>query len=133
MSKSRYENKTSYDPGRFRYRVAFLKEFAAYLPDGSIETSYGPIFSTRAIKEPVTRRFSIFGNMELQAGVTVNNDYWYFIIRFISVNGNFKPTRDLLLQAPDGNYTITEVTELDEPPNYWKLLCTKTDRDIVYE
>lgn len=129
MSKSRYENKSFYDPGRFRYPVTFLQEVIDEQPDGSMPVSYQTVLSTRAIREAVTKRFSQFGNTELQAGATVMNDYWYFIIRF--VRSGFVPKKDMLLSTSDGIYTVNAMPELDEPPNYWKLLCVKTDKIIT--
>lgn len=127
--KSIYENKTNYDPGRFRYPVTFLQEIVDTLDDGSMITSYQSVFSTRAIREVVTRRFSTYGNTDLQAGATLMNDYWYFIIRF--VRSGFVPVKDMLLSTPNGIYTVNAMPELDEPPNYWKLLCIKTDKIIT--
>ena len=33
----------------------------------------------------------------------------------------------MLLSTAEGNYTINAMPELDEPPNYWKILCVKND------
>lgn len=129
MAKQRYENKTFYDPGRFRYPVIFLQEIVDEQPDGSMPVSYQQVLSTRAIREAVTKRFSTFGNITLEAGATLMNDYWYFTIRF--VRSGFKPVKDMLLSTPDGIYTVNAMPELDEPPNYWKLLCVKTDKIIT--
>jgi hypothetical protein len=129
MSKQRYENKTFYDPGRFRYPVTFLQEIVDTQSDGSMIVSYQQILSTRAIREAVTRRFSTFGSLTLEAGVSLMNDYWYFTIRF--VRSGFVPVKDMLLSTPDGIYTVNSMPELDEPPNYWKLLCVKTDKAIT--
>lgn len=129
MSKERYENKSNYDPGRFRYPVTFFKEITDTQPDGSMIVSLQAVLSTRAIREAVTRRFSPFGNTSLEAGATIMNDYWYFTIRF--VRSGFIPAKDMLLSTPDGIYTVNAMPELDEPPNYWKLLCVKTDRTIT--
>lgn len=129
MAKQRYENKTFLDPGRFRYPVTFLQEVVNEQPDGSMIVSYQNVLSTRAIREAVTKRFSVYGNTELQAGATVMNDYWYFTIRF--VRSGFVPLKDMLLSTPNGIYTVNAMPELDEPPNYWKLLCVKTDKIIT--
>lgn len=128
MSK-KYENKTAYDPGRFRYPVTFLQEVVTVQNDGSQIVSYAAIISTRAIREAVTRRFNVLGDTSLEAGATLMNNYWYFTIRF--VRSGFVPTKSMLLSTPDGIYTINAIPELDEPPNYWKMLCVKTDMQIT--
>lgn len=128
MSKQRYENKTAYDPGRFRYAVTFIEEVGVLQPDLSSVMTYSAILSTIAIRQAVTRRFSVFGDLSVNAGSTDLSSYWYFIVRF---RKGFVPKKNMLLQAPDGIYTITESPELDDPPNYWKLLCTKTDKIIT--
>lgn len=124
-----FENKTAYDPGRFRYPVTFLQDITDIQPDGSMIVSYQAILSTRAIREPVTRRFNVLGDTSLEAGATLMNNYWYFTIRF--VRSGFVPLKDMLLSGPDGIYTINAMPELDEPPNYWKMLCVKTDKLIT--
>lgn len=129
MSKTRYENKTFLDPGRFRYPVTFLQEVVDTSPDGSQIVSYQTIFSTRAIREPVTRRFNPVGDTTMEAGATLMNNYWYFTIRF--VRSGFVPKKDMLLSVDNGIYTVNAMPELDTPPNYWKLLCVKTDKQIT--
>lgn len=125
----RYENHTPYDPGRFRYPVTFIQEDVSTDSDGSQHPVYSILLQTRAIRQAVTRRFNINGDITLVSGATLMHDYWYFIIRF--VRSDFKPLKDMLLQTHDGIYTITAAPEIDEPPNYWKILCTKTDKAIT--
>ncbi|ASU34410.1 hypothetical protein MuYL_2523 [Mucilaginibacter xinganensis] len=69
------------------------------------------------------------GDIILSAGATLLNDYYYYTIRFIR-NG-FVPAKDMLLSTPDGIFTVNAIPELDEPANYWKLLCVKTDKIIT--
>lgn len=128
MSKSRFINVTSLDPGRFRYNVTFLEEVVIIEEDGSQIVSYSTLLTTKAIREPVTRRFNVMGDITFQAGATLMNNYWYFTIRFRS---GFVPLKDMLLIVENNVYTITSMPELDEPPNYWKMLCVKTDRQIT--
>lgn len=125
----RYENKTKYDPGRFRYPVIFLQETATISEDGSQTVGYTQVLSTRAIREAVTRRFNIFGDISIVDGATLMNNYWYFTIRFL--RSGFTPLKNMLLSTPDGLYTINATPELDEPPNYWKMLCVKTDTQVT--
>lgn len=129
MSKTRFENKTFLDPGRFRYSVSFLQELVTIANDGSQTVTYESILSTRAIREPITRRFNPSGDTTMEAGATLMNNYWYFTIRF--VRSGFVPKKDMLLSADNGIYTVNAMPELDEPPNYWKLLCVKTDKQIT--
>lgn len=123
-----YNNKSNYDPGRFRYPVTFVEETPTILADGSQIVSYVPIISTRAVRETITRRFSVLGDMTLEAGASLMNNYWYFTIRY---RPNFTPKKDMLLIAPDGVYTINATPELDAPPHYWRMLCVKTDQIIT--
>lgn len=127
--KQPYNNKTNLDPGRFRYPVTFIQEDVSIAADGSQTPIYTPLLSTRAIREAVTRRFNVLGDITLVSGATLMNNYWYFTIRF--VRSGFVPLKDMLLQTPDGIYTINAMPELDEPPNYWKMLCLKTDKVIT--
>lgn len=122
----RFDNVTHIDPGRFRYPVTFIEAGVVILADLSQIPGYIPLISTRAVREPVTRRFNVAGDTTLQAGATLMNNYWYFYVRFIR-SGNFMPLKDMLLQTPDGIYTITAAPEVDEPANYWKILCIKSD------
>jgi hypothetical protein len=123
-----YNNKTAYDPGRFRYPVTFLQETVTTADDGSQTVGYINVLQTRAIRQAVTRRFSLTGDMTVDAGADLMNNYWYFIIRF---RRDFTPTKDMLMATPDGIYTLTAVPELDEPPHYWKMLCFRTDKQIT--
>lgn len=126
--KKPFENKTFYDPGRFRYPVTFLQETVMTANDGSQTVGYTNVLQTRAIRLAVTRRFSLTGDMTVEAGADLMNNYWYFIIRF---RRDFTPAKDMLLATPDGIYTLTAVPQLDEPPHYWKMLCFKTDKQIT--
>lgn len=126
----RYENKSFLDPGRFRYPVTFIQEGINIASDLSQSPTYTVALQTRAIREAVTRRFNVYGDTTFSAGATLMNNYWYFTIRYVR-DSSFVPDKTMLLQTPDGIYTIEALPELDEPPNYWKLLCVKTDRIIT--
>ena len=123
-----YNNKTAYDPGRFRYPVKFLQEDTTIAPDGSNSVSNTLILQTKAVREAVTRRFNLSGDITIEAGANLMNNYWYFTIRY---RKGFMPKKDMMLIAPDGVYTIAATPELDEPPHYWKMLCFKTDKAIT--
>lgn len=125
---TRYKNVTALDSGRFRYPVTFIEEGVAIGSDLVQTPTYTAIRSTRAIREAVTRRFNVFGDITIEAGATIMNNYWYFYIRY---SPTFAPLKDMLVQAPDGIYTIVAAPELDEPPNYYKMICVKTDRIIT--
>lgn len=124
----RFENKTANDPGRFRYPVTFIQQVTVLQPDGSQGPGYAAILTTRAIREPITRRFNVLGDMTLAAGENLLNNYWYFTIRY---QKDFTPKKDMLFSAPDGVYTINAIPELDVPPHYWRMLCVKTDLQIT--
>lgn len=124
----RYENKSAYDPGRFRYPITFLQENITIAPDGSQIVDYTQLISTKAVRLAVTRRFTLLGDMSVEAGESLMYNYWYFIIRLRS---DFQPKKDMLLSAPDGIYTINAAPQLDEPGHYWRMLCVKTDTPIT--
>lgn len=119
-----YENKSHYDPGRFRYPVTFFQEVVNIADDGSQIVTLQNLICTKGVREAATRRFSLTGDMSADAGASLMLNYWYFIIRYRS---DFKPKKDMLLSTPDGYYTINAAPELDEPHHYWRMLCVKTD------
>jgi hypothetical protein len=126
--KKPFENKSAYDPGRFRYPVTFLQQIVNIQADGSQIVSYSVALVTRAVRERVTRRFNVLGDMSFEAGAALMQNYWYFIVRFRS---GFTPLKDMVFMTPDGVYTVNAVPELDEPANYWRMLCVKTDQIIT--
>lgn len=123
MGKQRFENKTNYDPGRFRYNVAFKKQES--VPDGSggTKVQLTDLITTKAVREEITRRVSLYGTLTTPAGDTVKTSDYYFIIRH---RASFYPTKDMVLICNGDTYAINDIIEIDVPVNYIKVLCIKS-------
>jgi len=68
------------------------------------------------------------GYLQLNAGESALYDAWNFIIRF---SPSFAPVKDMIVANGDDIYTIRKVTEIDEPTNYYELLCVKSDLNLT--
>lgn len=123
MSK-RFENKSFYDPGRFRFQVTFNQETINTLPSGDTEVTLVPILTTKAIRDIYKHRLSENGQIILEGGTTNETKLWYFIIRSRKA---FMPTKSMQLVCEGQSYTIRDIEEIDIPVNYIKILCVLSE------
>lgn len=128
MSKQRFENKTFYDPGRFRFTICFYQEAAVDDGSGGNIPSLTYLLTTNAIQESLVKRLGFSGNMSIDAGAGILNDGWYFIIRNRS---NFYPEKDMIVVVNNQGYVISAVIPLDMPVNYIKCLCIRRDMQLT--
>lgn len=113
----RYENKSAYDPGRFRYSLTYRKQVSA--PDGSggTDVTFTDLLTVRAIREKLSE-----GNqLAITAGASLLTKDCYFIVRN---RLDFYPEKDMNIVVDSLQYTIRAVIELDVPVTYIKLLCS---------
>lgn len=117
----RFDNKSNFDPGRFRTSITFFAETDV------VKESGGTIRAQVEVKTVKAVDLQIKGNDQLaiSAGATVVNDDRYFVIR-----KDFKPTYDMVVKHGDRHYTLSVIQPLDVPVNYYRLLCIrKHDQD----
>lgn len=127
MSNARYENKSNYDPGRFRYEVSFLQQVMTEMPNGNQIVTYATLLTTRAIRIAVSGRVTLEGYLQNLGAASELFDLWNFVIRKRS---DFVPLKDMVMICNNSTYTIRKIDEVDEPTNYIKLLVVKTDIQI---
>lgn len=119
----RYENKSAYDPGRFRYKVTFRQQVpVADGSGGTQQVNTADIITTFAIREIISRRPNFEGDIITAGDATLLEGDWNFIIRNRS---GFYPTKDMFLVCNDITYTIRTIQDIDEPTNYIKILAVK--------
>lgn len=120
-----YNNKSDFDPGRFRYKVAFYQE--GMVDDGFGGTVPGEtlVIETRAIRNDVgSNRFSALTQFAVEAGASVFNQDRFFVIRHRS---GFVPQKDMVIVSDGVKYTIRGVMPIDEPTKYWRILAIRRD------
>lgn len=120
----RFNNKSNYDPGRFRFTLNFYQEVVAIGNDGSQTVSYTPILTTAALQEPLRDGSQI----AIDAGASILNQDCYFVIRNRST---FYPEKDMIVTNGSQVYVINAVIPLDVPVNYIKILCVRRDMQIT--
>lgn len=123
MSKP-YNNKSVYDPGRFRFNIVFNQETTVNDGAGGTVVSLTPVLTTKGIKDVYKHRLSENGQIILEGGITNETKIWYFIIRY---RKSFTPTKSMKLTCDGQNYTIRDIEEIDIPVNYIKLLCVLSE------
>lgn len=128
MSRTRYENTSNYDPGRFRYTLIFFQKVVTEASDGSQNVSWTQLVTSRAIRTVIPRRFGLDGALVIDAGSSDMYDFWDFIVRKRS---DFTPAKDMSVTCGPDVYTVRTVKELDEPTNYIKLQLVKTDLNLT--
>jgi len=117
--KKRFENKTFYDPGRFRFKLVFTQQVS--VPDGysGTKVSNQEVLITMAVQEPLKDG----SQLAIEAGASVLNQDCYFVIR----NRNeFYPQKNMNVTCNGFDYVIKAVIPVDVPVNYIKLLCVKS-------
>lgn len=129
MSKQRFENKSFYDPGRFRFNAQFYQQVSTPDPAGGTTNVIQHILTTKAVKEAFTRRVNEQGQLIVAGGASEMEEVWYFVIRH---RKGWRPTKAMNLICENWVYTIRDITDLDIPTNYVKLLCVKMDTDVQF-
>lgn len=117
-----YKNKTSYDPGRFRYKVTFQQQVSVVDGSGGNTITKEDILTTSAVREIISRRQNFEGDLIVAGDASLLQGDWNFIIRNRKC---FYPTKDMFLVCDNITYTIRAIQEIDEPTNYIKILVVK--------
>lgn len=119
-----YNNKSNYDPGRFRFTLNFYQEVTTISDDGSQWVNFTPLLCTKAVQEPLREGSQI----AINAGASILNQDCYFVIRN---RCGFYPEKDMIVLCGNQGYVINAVIPLDVPVNYIKLLCVRRDVQIT--
>lgn len=123
-----FENKSFYDVGRFRYSLTFFQKTTEETSSGGQSITWTQLITTKAVREDFTRRLNEFGNLQLVADTSFMQEAYYFIIRY---RRDFAPLKDMAILVGSDVYTIRSTPSLDTPPNYYKMLCVKTDLNFT--
>lgn len=120
----RYENKSAYDPGRFRFKLNFFRQTG--IPDGAGGSivSYIQAGSSYAAQEKISEGDQI----ALDAGITALNQDCYFVVRY---RASFVPEKDMVVYMNGQTYVVRAIIPIDVPINYIKLLCVKKDYELT--
>lgn len=118
--KKPYENHSNYDPGRFRFQLAFYEQQSVSNPGGGSLPTWVLVQSTKGIKDKIYEGSTLA--QEISASV-MNGDCT-FVIRY---RKSWHPAKDMNILCDGFVYTIKGIQDLDVPVNYWKLLCVKSE------
>ncbi len=119
-----YENKTQYDPGRFRFQLTFFQQVSTQNEYGGTTVALTQVLTTMAVQEKISER----SQLAIEAGASVLNQDCYFVIR---QRNNFTPLKDMIVLCNGSTYVIRAVIPVDVPVMYIKLLCVKQDVEIT--
>lgn len=118
MNRKPFNNKSDYDPGRFRSTISFLKQTSTKDPSGGTDVATIVTYTCKAIELQVRDA----AQLEISVGAsTMNEDRW-FVIRFYS---GFTPAKDMNIQRGTTKYVIRGIVPVDEPIHYYRLLCIR--------
>lgn len=118
MYKRPFDNKSSFDPGRFRTSVSFYQQVSVEDSSGGSDVSLDLVYTAKAIELQVRD-----GNqLEINAGASVLNDDRYFVIRH---SRTFTPEKDMNLMQDGKYFVVRAIIPIDNTNNYTKLLCTR--------
>jgi len=121
MNKRPFNNKSNYDPGRFRSTVTFHKQISTPDSSGGSDLSLVHVYTCKAIMLDVRD-----GNqLEINAGASILNDDKFFIMRY---SKTFQPEKDMNLVCDDIWYVLRAIDYVDNIPHYVKLLCIKHEK-----
>jgi len=115
-----FDNKKHYDSGRLRHKIRFLGDVVTDDGYGGSVVTSGVLLDTWAGKEDV----SAYTAAGLNAGQTQYNYFQYFVIRN---RRGFVPAKDMLLAYDGHGYIVRNVTQLDDPCTFLKLLCVASE------
>lgn len=118
MYKRPFDNKSNYDPGRFRTSVAFYQQVSVQDNSGGSDLSLEVVYEAKAVELQVRD-----GNqLEINVGASVMNDDRYFVIRR---SRTFTPEKDMNLMQEGKYFVVRAIIPVDNTNNYTKLLCTR--------
>lgn len=114
-----FDNKKHYDSGRMRHVISFMQYVVG--GDGSGGTSSTEpvlLYQTKAGKENV----STYKQAQIIEGFQNYQEVIYFIIRKRKQPLHY-PTKNMMINYGVKSYTIIEVTELDDPCTFIRILA----------
>ena len=111
-----FDNKSHYDPGRFKYKLQIINVTGQPNPYGNSEVSGEILTTVKAIKLQI----GSYDQYAIQAGASVLNNDVYFIIRPPKEINILKTTS---VNCEGKQYKVHSIIELDQPKHYLKLLC----------
>ena len=118
MNRKPYNNKSNYDPGRFRALIVFKQQLGTDDGSGGSDITYPEVYTCKAIELPVRDA----AQLEIEAGAsTMNEDRW-FVIRYTSA---FEPMKDMNIIHNSNPYVIRAIVPVDQPLKYYKLLAIR--------
>lgn len=116
-----FDNKTHFDPGRFRTKIGFYRITESDDEFGGTVRDHVHINTVKAISLSIRNN----DQLAISAGASVVNEDRYFVIR-----KGFKPEYDMTAVVGDKHYTLAAIVPVDVPVKYWRLLCIrKEDQD----
>lgn len=111
-----FNNKSDYDPGRFRWRLQRVKYTSSANEFGNSDVTGGLDGFVKAIKiQPKD-----YDQYVINAGISQFNSAVYFVIRY---NSNYTYTKDMAFICEGKTYKLHSIIEVDQPVKYLKLLC----------
>lgn len=119
-----FENKSHYDPGRFRFSLTFYRQATGDDGYGGTRAVLLQDKTTMAVQEKLSDR----SQLAFEAGASVLNQDCYFVIR---QRNDFTPLKDMKVLCNGSTYVIKAIIPVDVPVNYIKLLCVKKDFEIT--
>lgn len=124
-----YNNKTAIDPGRFRYKIDFYTVTTQRKEFGGQEPTYTLSRSTRAVMERIeTRASSVYAQLAIEAGANMMTGDVYYVVRWTK---EWEPTKNMIALVNGQTYEIRGIIPVDNPVNYWRILCTTNQIGIT--
>lgn len=115
-----FDNKSNYDPGRFRATLVFRPKISTPKPSGGSTVTYGDPIDIKAVEEQVKS----YDQMAIDAGATVLNLSRYFVIR---KRRTWMPSKDDGFTFDGGKWIIKAIIPVDSPTHYYKLLAVRNN------
>lgn len=119
--------KSAYDPGRFKNTLLFYRQVSTEQPDGGVTVSWVYVTTLKAVKEAIPHRLNNFAELENNAGQSILYHANYFVVR----PGSFVPDEALIIAYNGETYTIRAIIDVDDPKNWWRLFCIKSDVQLT--
>lgn len=116
LLKTPKDNKFHFDPGLLKHRIQVLQSITTDDGYGGTTMAEIMVLETRAGKDQPSQ----YTQNSLNAGRSAYNQFQYFIIRN---RKGFMPVKDMQINHDGNRYVIEQVTMLDDPCTFLKLLC----------